>query len=152
MTTKISTIHDAIVTKISTYLTSYTQLPNPYIIEENPSTFLKYGFGVAIGPGERTNRVIGCEVSWQRTFMVTLVNYVTTTDTNTTVRETLTKGLLEDHFTLLKQFEKAASLGSVCIDAIVVSDTGIEYTMIDGAPYYISQIELTCEYLEDITS
>lgn len=152
MTTNISTIHDAIVTKIQTFLTDYLQLPNPYIIEENPSTYLKKGFGVAVGPGERTNRVIGCQVSWQRTFNVILVNYVTTTDSNTTVRETLSKGLLEDHFTVLSEFEKAASLSGVAIDAIVQSDTGITYTKIDGAPYYVMEIDLTCEYLEDLTS
>lgn len=152
MTTKISTIHDAIVTKIQTYLSSYTQLPNPYIIEENPRPYLKQGFGVAIGPGENSNRIIGQEFSWKRTFIVTLVNYVTATDSNTTVRETLTKGLLEDHYTIVKRFQMAGSLSSVCEMVTVIADTGIEYTLIDGAPYYVSQLELECEYIEDITS
>lgn len=151
MSTKISAIHDALVSRIQTNLSSYLQLPNPYIIEENPSSYLKLGFAVAIGQGERTDRVIGCQVSWKRTFIVTLTNFVTATDSNTTVRETLTKGILEDHFTLLKQFEKAASLSGNAIDAILVADSGIKFLVIEGTPYYIVEIELEVEYLEDLT-
>ncbi len=151
MSTKITAIHDAIVSRIHSNLSSYLQLPNPYILEENPQSYLKLGFGVAVGDGERTDRVIGCQVSWKRTFIVTLVNYVTTTDSNTTIRENIAKSILEDHFTLLKQFEKAASLSNNAIDAIVVADSGIKFAIIQGSPYFIVEIQLEVEYLEDLT-
>lgn len=148
---KISTIHDAIVTKISTNLSTYSQLPNPYALEENTNLYLKKGFGVAVGPGERTDRVIGCQTSWSRTFTVTLTNLVSTTDHKTTARETIAKALLEDHFTLLKQFDKDADLSGNAIDGVVVSDGGIEFVRIDDAPHYVTEIELSVEYLEDLT-
>lgn len=148
----ISTLHDAIVTKISTNLTGYTQLPNPYDIEDNNKLYLKKGFGVAVGPGNRSDRIIGCKVSWQRFFNVTLINAVTTTDHNTTSRETIAKSLLEDHYTLLSQFEINAGLGGNAIDGIVIQDSGIEFIIIDGTPYYMSEIEIGVEYFEDLTS
>lgn len=149
---KISTLHDAIVSKISTNLSSYTQLPNPYVVEENPHTLMTKGFGIAIGPGVRTDRVVGCQVSWERSFLITLINYVVTTDSNTTVRENITKTLLEDHYTLLTQFEIDAGLSGTAIDAIVSQDGGIEFIEIDSRPYFLTETELVVEYLEDLTS
>lgn len=149
---KISTIHDAIVAKISANLTSYKQIANPYLIEENPITILQKGFAVGIGAGVRTDRVIGCQTSWERIFVVTLINYVRTTDTNTAVRETLTKSLLEDHYTLLSQFEKDSWLSGVAIDGVVSSDGGIEYLEIAGKPHFVIEIDLAVEYLEDLTT
>ena len=148
---KISTIHDLIVSKITSNLTAYTQLPNPYILEENTNLFLKKGFGIALGPGNRTDRVIGCQTSWQRTFNVILINIVTTTDHNTTARETIGKDLIEDHFILLKQFDKDADLSGNAIDGVVVADNGIELVEIDGVPHYVIEMEIIVEYLEDLT-
>ena len=149
---KISTLHDAIVTKISSNLSSYTQMPNPYSLEENPHPLLVKGFGVSVGAGVRTDRVIGCQVSWERTFLITLINKVTTTDSNTTVRETLTKGILEDHYTLLKQFEIDGGLSGTAIDGIVTADSGIELVELDSKQHFLIELELTVEYLEDLTS
>ena len=149
---KISTIHNAIVSKIATNLTSYKQIPNPYLIEGNPLTILSKGFGVAIGPGITTERVISCQTSWERSFIVSLINYVATTDTKTSVRETITKNLLEDHFTLLGQFSKDSYLSNTAIDAVVSSDGGIELIEIDSKPHFLIELEINVEYLEDLTS
>ena len=148
---KISTIHDAIVSKIATNLTSYKQIPNPYEIEDNPHTILSKGFGVAVGPGVATERVISCQTSWERSFLITLINYVATTDTKTSVRETITKNILEDHFTLMGEFSKDSYLSGTAIDAIVQSDGGIEFIEISGKPHFLIEIELVAEYLEDLT-
>lgn len=149
---KISTLHDAIVTKISSNLSDYTQIPNPYDIESNPKTLLTKGFGVSIGTGIRTDRVVGCQVSWERSFLITLINYVNTTDTKTSVRETITKGLLEDHFTLLNKFEIDGGLGGEAIDGIINADGGVELLEFDSKPHFLIEIEIVCEYLEDLTS
>lgn len=149
---KISTIHDAIVSKVSSNLSDYTQIPNPYDIESNPKTLLTKGFGVSIGAGLRTDRVISCQVSWERSFVISLINYVNTTDTNTTVRETITKSLLEDHYTLLSKFEIDGGLSGVAIDGIVNADSGIELVEYNEKPHFLIEMELVVEYLEDLTS
>ncbi len=150
--TLISTLHDAIVTKVSTNLSSYTQLPDPYEIEGNNKLYLKKGFGVAVREGEGTNRDVGCMMSWRRFFEISLINQITTTDHNTTSRETLAKNLLEDHYTVITQFQVASSLSGNAISAIGVSDGGIELIYIDDVPYYLCQILLDLEYMEDLTS
>lgn len=149
---KISTIHDAIVTKISTNLPTYAQIANPYVVEENPLTILQKGFGVAVGAGIRTDRLISCLTSWERVFTVILINSVKTTDNNTTIRQTLTKNLLEDHYTLFTEFEKDSGLSGVAIDGIIASDTGIQFIEIDSKPHFLIEIDLTVEYVEDLTS
>lgn len=149
---KISTLHDAIVNKVSTNLTSYTQIPNPYDIPSNPKSLLTRGFGVSIGTGIRTDRVVGCQVSWERSFLITLVNYVNTTDTKISIRESITKGLLEDHYTLLSQFEIDAGLSGTAIDVIVNADGGVELIEFDSKPHFLMEIEIVCEYVEDLTS
>jgi hypothetical protein len=150
--TKIATLHDAIVTKIATNLSTYTQLPNPYAIEDNPRTLMIKGFGVSVGSGIRTDRLIGCQVSWERSFLITLINYVVTTDSNTTRRETISKALLEDHYTLLTQFEIDGGLSGTAIDGVISQDGGIEFIEIDSRPYFLCEMELTVEYIEDLTT
>lgn len=150
--TKISTLHDAIISKITTNLSSYTKFANAYILERNPKTLLKKGFGVSIGPGVRTDRIIGCQVSWERLFQIVLVNQIHTTENNATVKETAMKAILEDHYTLLTKFEIDGGLSGNAIDGIVSSDGGVDYLEIDDTPYFVMQIDLSLEYFEDLTS
>lgn len=149
--TLISALHDAIVTKIATNLTSYKQLPDPYEIESNNKLYLKKGFGVAIKEGEATDRNVGCLWSYKRMFEIPLVNQITTTDHNITSRETLAKSILEDQYTVMTQFQIASSLGGNAISAIGISDDGVNIIYIDDVPYYIIRITLDLEYIEDLT-
>lgn len=151
--TQISTIHDAIVTKISSNLTSHKQLPNPYILEANTDLFLQKGFGVAIGAGVRTDRYVSNQiVTWERSFIITLTEKITTTESNITAKETITKTLLEDHFTLLKKFDQDISLTLSALGVTFTSDGGFDYVEFNGRPHFVCEIELLVEYQEDITS
>lgn len=149
---KISTIHDAIITKIEANLTSYTRLANPYELELNPKTLLRKGYGVAISAGARSNRVVGCQVSYSRDFNISLINEILTTDDNRALKETAAKDLMEDHFTLLSKFEIDGGLSGVAIDGIVIADSGIQFVELDTATYYLIEIEISVEYLEDLTA
>lgn len=149
---KISTIHDALVTAVTGVLPGRTQLPNPYDPEANNELYLTNGFGVAVGPGIRTDRLISCHMSWQRTFVVLLVNQISTTDHNTSGREDITKNLLEDHFLVFDLLEKTTL--SSTIKAEVFSDTGITVLRPEGdglRRYLLTEIDVSAEYLEDLT-
>ncbi len=149
---KISTIHDNIVTLISTYLSTYKQLPNPYIPEENPELFLTKGFGVSVGPGVRTDRLLQNHLTWKRTFTVILTKKISTTDHNIDSRETITKNLVEDHFTLVKRFDLDPQLSSSALKAEVFSDSGIQYIDVNKTRYFIMEIDLEVEYREDLNA
>lgn len=148
---KISQIHDALISLIAGQLSTYIKLPNPYFIRDNNELFLKKGYGVAVGTGTRTDRLLSCQFSWQRDFHVVLTQLVTTTDSNTTQRETIVKNLLEDHTLVIEQIEKNTSLNGLCIRSEVVSDTGIQYLEGETGRYFVIEIDVVTEYLKDLT-
>jgi len=147
----ISEIHDAIVSLVAGQLTTYKQLPNPYFIQDNNELFLTKGFGVAVGPGFRTDRQLSCQFSWRRDFTVVLSRLVTTTDHNISQRETLVKSLLEDHTLVMETLEKNVSLNGLCVKAEVISDTGIQF--LEGATgrYFVIELDISTEYFKDLT-
>ena len=148
---KISLIYDALVARCDSVLTDYSQLPNPYDIEANNELFLSKGFGVAVGAGLRTDRLISCQKSWERTFSVILTNQITTTEHNIDANETIQKSILEDHFALFSDLEKETTLSQITIRSQVEADDGLEFVDLDDARYYAMQITVLTEYLEDLT-
>jgi len=118
--TKISDIKSAVVTLVSSTITDYQQLSNPYAIDENSHLTLKQGFGVAVGPGRDTERYVGCLVTWERLFTIILIRQVLTTQNNVTAREVIDTALLDDHDKLRKAFYLDSTLSgkSHCLDCI----------------------------------
>ena len=144
----ISTIHDTLITKVSSVLSSdYKQLPNPYELGENNELYLTKGFGLAVGAGSRTDRLINCKASWQREFSLTLVNQITTTDHDLDKRQDIAKSLLEDHFLVFIELEKDTSLSGLVIDSKIESDSGLQFIS-EINRYYFIDMSLTVEYLE----
>lgn len=148
---KISTIHDNLLALISTNLGSeYKKLPNPYIIDDNNELYLTKGYGLAIGPGARTDRLVSCRQSWQRDFTLYLTQQITTTDHNTDDRETIIKAMLEDHFTLFDALESDSTLSGSAIRAQMESDSGITILDLESARYLLLEIDVIAEYLENV--
>jgi hypothetical protein len=149
---KISTIHDYLVTLVSTQLPSYTELPNPYIPEENNELYLSKGFGVAVGAGQDRNRVVSCKLTWQRDFQVVLTNQITATDHDITQRQTVTKAILEDHYTLIDAIYKDTGLGGNAAKAEVFADSGLQFlTVGETDRYFVIILDVLVEYFEDLT-
>jgi hypothetical protein len=145
---KISDIYDAVVTLVSTKLPAYSRIPNPYALDENTAVLLKRSFGLAIGPGSNTERYVGCLVTWERVYTISLITQVVNTENDTTGRASIEKGLIEDHRAILLGFESDSTLGGICIKAVVTDDGGISY--IDGqqAKFLAVEISLAVEYQE----
>jgi hypothetical protein len=147
---KVSTIYDALVSYVETTLTAYKRMPNPYISAENAGLILAKGFGIGIGPGINTNRLLGCKMSMQRDFSIILVNQVTTTDHNVDARETLEKSIFEDQFSLIQGLEGNTTLGVEAIKCLFVSDNGLNYLESDRNKFFLLESNFTTEYLETI--
>ena len=148
---KISQIHDALLARLSSVLPSYRQLTNPYDLEDNNELYLTKGYGVAVAPGNRTDRMISCQRSWLRTFNVVLTNQITSTDHNITANTAIQKSLLEDHFQVFSDLEKETTLSALTLRSQVESDGGIEFLDIETARFFIMQLNISCEYVEDLT-
>ena len=145
---KITTIYNAITTKLQTTLPTFQRIANPYTIDENTAILMKRAYGLAIGEGTNTARYVGCLTTWERSFTIGLVTQVVTTENDATGRANIEKEILEAHKSLLTAFEVDPTLGAVCIKAVIESDGGINY--IDGARSKFLAVELTLrvEYQE----
>lgn len=148
---KITQIHEALLARLAAVLPSYRRLANPYDIEDNNELYMTKGYGVAVGSGTRTDRLISCQKSWERSFTVILINQITTTDHNIAANDDIQRNLLEDHFAVFSDLEKETTLSQIAIRSQVESDDGIEFVDLETARYYVIQLSVLTEYLEDLS-
>lgn len=148
---KVEAVYDAIVTQVNAVLVpqNYVRLPNPYDVQANTFLHLRQGYGIEIGPGNNTERYVGCLSTWERTYTIILVRRVVTTENNTDVRVTIEKAIMDDHESLLKAFELNSSLGEVAIKTVVQSDGGINFLDVDRQKFLATSINLIVEYQFD---
>jgi len=143
MTTKATQIYDQLVAKVHATLTTYTELPESYAIEENPSYLMAKSF--AVGFGSETNEELhACALlNFERSFSVILVNKIAATINNRTDRATCEKALIEDGMTLIKALHNDLTLGGYATVNRYIESSGIEYVVTnEGTEKFIS-INLT---------
>lgn len=150
MPTKISEIYDACVDLIeSTLPNTYLRIPNPYTVDVNTFLHLRHGYGIAIGPGQDTQRYVGCLVTWERVFSIILVQQVIATQNDTAVREVIEKDILDDHDKLRKAFYLNSTLGSLAIKSTVLDDSGVNFIDGERLKFLGLVMSLFVEYQED---
>ena len=151
MATAISSIHDELHTVVAAALPAgYRLIPNAYITPENVGLYLRQGYGIAVGPGNNTERIIGGKKSYQRDFQVFLTRELMTTSTNTEARQTVEKQILEDFDTVLKAIEENPTLNGNAGKTVLINDGGLEYLESDRAKYFLIETTVTVEYLENV--
>jgi hypothetical protein len=151
MPTRIEEIYDALATTLESTLTGYVRFPNPYVIAENTYLHMKSGYGLAVGPGTDTERLVGCQISWERSFTVVLVKQIMTTQNNTGNRVLVEKDILDDHDALRKAVYNNSTLGGKAIKTTLVSDGGVNFIDGDRLKFLSMEIEIVTEYLESST-
>ena len=147
MTTKISTIYDALVSVVGGVITTYKRIPNPYFIDENNQLLLAKGFGIGVGSGTRRDLEV-CKLAWNRIFTVVLVQQITTTDNNVNDRIDIEKAMLEDHFAIIRAIESASTLNGNDIKADVLGDSGMQFLTGDRLKYLSISIDINILYQE----
>lgn len=147
---KVSTIYDALQTLVESNLTTYTKIPDPYKLEDNTELFLVKGFGIGMGNGENTERLVCGYISIRRSFTIALVNKVTTTENNLSSIATSEKNIMEDCYTLIKALEADTDLQGNCVKSTYLSDSGIEFIDSDLGKYLLLQMEVDIEYLDAV--
>jgi hypothetical protein len=147
----ISTIFDTFKSKLQTWLPSHVQLTNPYAIDQNTEMALSQGFGIRWGGGGNTNRLVGCQMSVQRTMTVIITRQFYANDLNVVGKETTEKYLMEDEYTIIKNIESDVDLGSSSLAKILfVSDNGIEFVFTEKDNYLKLEITFELEYFENL--
>lgn len=145
---KIEDIYDKLNAVVAATLPSYTRFPNPYAIDANTFLHLRQGFAVSVGPGADTERYLGCLITWQRDFTVTLVRQVMATQNDLPNRESLEKEILDDHDLLRKAIYNNSNLDQNAIKTTLVSDSGLQFLDGDRLKFLAIEMTINVEYEE----
>ncbi len=128
MSTKISNVYDDILTELASIFPNKTRIPNAYSLENNQITFMRDSYGLRVdsaAPIDRDYTVF----SRFRNFTIVLTREVVTTEVQTSQMDTAVKAMLDDFYTLQKEFLAGDQFGSSeNIDIVNVGAfSGIEF-------------------------
>ena len=142
----LSTSYDELRTKIAATLTDYTEINNPYLIEDEADVMYHLGWTIGLADSVNTNRTICNKITFGRDFIITMTKRYYAPSRDITARVTAEKTLFDDQITLLKELVVFTS------DAIVkisyTNDSGINF--LAGDRFGILQLDttITLEYFE----
>lgn len=107
---KVSTVYDKVLEVIPVLFPSKIRFPNAFEPEDNPEPFIRDGWGLRVdGQGFQESEF--SEIETIKTFAVVLTKEVIKTDSQSTQIDVAKKSLLEDVFTLQKEFFQIDRLG-----------------------------------------
>lgn len=149
----ISTIYDNLASVCGTTLSTYTEIPWPYRLNDNPVTLLHKGWGIGVTDGIRANpNELYNLLLMDRLCQVILTNQATYSKDDASNRRTQEKTFLEDLFLIIKAFELPTNWPSGVIDISYVSDDGITYQEFEnGARIMSVVINFQYRYEETVT-
>lgn len=119
----------------------YFKITNPYDLTQNSSQFLRQGWGLAVGPGNNSNRELDCSITINREYRVVLTRALESLELNVDTKDVVVKTLLEDAFDVIADFEREVRLDDDKYNVLFISDTGIQN--LQGDDFSIIMVEMT---------
>lgn len=151
----ISTAYDALLTRVETVLdvatNGHTRLPNPYKPEENNERFLVKGYGIVMGAGSNTQRLVNCKFTVNRQMEIVLTRQYFAREDDASAKADTEKALFEDQYLLINDFEKDISINGQTMYTRWESDSGIEYVSANTDRFLMLRTIFSLEYLESFT-
>lgn len=148
--TKISTIHDTIISKLAALFPAMQRIPNAYSLIDNPEQFLKESYGLKYNGSER----IGFEFCNRRekaSFAAVFSREFFKLDTKQTAFDNPTKLILESAESFKAEFYKTDNLGDSNIIAVdVASTSGLANLTGDKYNFLNIEVQFTVDYHEVI--
>lgn len=156
MSTKLSTIHAALIAKIEATIPALIEkrLPDPYTLETNPAILLNRGYAVKIAEGLNTERELSCNAWISRTFSIVMTRIVEALKTDTERKSDQALELAEDMMAFRLAVEKDSTLDGNAASFKYVSDTGIQLSLFEEGDKHFYTIEalVSIEYSESYTA
>lgn len=149
---KISDAHAALIARLATLFPSaqgWKRLPNPYKPDENTDLFLRQGYGIALGSGANTNRLINCQISLERNLNITIARKYEGLENDDLKKAATELQLFEDQFALIKDLETDVTVNGEAMYCRYVGDSGIEYVKGTTDKFLMVRTEIALEYLEN---
>lgn len=147
---KISSIYDTLVSRLTAILPTHNRLSNAYLPEQNPEPTLRQAWGLQYNSGENTNRHVNCQLSIEDGFVVVLTRKYYALELNAAGKSNTEKDLLEDRFLVIKDFEKDPSLLENAAKAVYVDNGGIQFVFNQDKPFYKLELRFSIEYFEQL--
>lgn len=110
MSSKISTVFDTISSTLATLFTSKTRIPYPESLTDNAELFLRNGYGVRFDGSNPIGDEF-CNYSIEYSFTVILTQEFFDNESNYTNDDTSKKAMLEDVYTVQKDFYNIDKIG-----------------------------------------
>jgi len=141
MSTRISDIYDDILTELGTIFSTKKRIPNAYSLADNPTLFLRDSYGLRVDAATPVNRDF-TSFSRFRNFSVILTREIIQTEIETTRTDTAVKAMLDDLYTLQKNFLSGDQFGSAAnIDIVNVGAfSGIDYVYSEKGNFIVSEV------------
>jgi hypothetical protein len=128
----------------------WVRLPNAYRPEENPDTFLKQGYALALGAGQNTNRQLNCAMSVSRTITVILARLYTALKEDAAQKAVAELQLFEDQKKLIVDLETEVTVNGSTMYTRYIGDGGIEYVQGTTERFLMVRTEIQLEYFEPL--
>lgn len=145
---KISTIYDALITRLTTLYPTHKRLANPYTPSENNALLLTQGWGLAVGVGVNTEEFLGCKLSIDRQFTVVHTRKYIALEADAVTKADVEKALFEDQFLLFQDLEEDITLSGLAVNVKFVSDSGLEFVQAGNDKFLLISSVLTAKYYE----
>lgn len=147
---QISSVYDAMNSRIASVLTSHLRLNNPYAIEKNPTLLLKLGYGVVIGPGTNNPKQLSNQLAINREMRVIISRKFYALPNKPADRATAEKLLLEDQFLVIKDFERNTTLNETAAVTNYETDGGLQFVNESNEDFLYIDTTFSVIYFENL--
>lgn len=148
---KVTDIHDALLTDLQALFPEKIRIPNPYSLEDNSELNLINSYGLSIGSASEDDGEFN-SVFVLRTFTVSLTKEVFRIETQEDAFDTASKEILEDLKLLRNELCKGDELQvASSIDIIKLGgDSGIEFLLGEKSKFLTITLSFDIGYMEEI--
>lgn len=137
----VSTVYDAILTRMASLFPSKTRIPNAYSEEDNHEHLLRDGYGLRYD-GESLVQGQFNTISNEHLFTIILTRELIRVDPDTAEFDIIVKGLLDDMSTIRKDFYEVDGLGTVSAE-MITPNASTAITQVFGQKNNFFKIETT---------
>ncbi|MEY3882115.1 MAG: hypothetical protein RIQ94_2911 [Pseudomonadota bacterium] len=137
----ISTIYDAIITKVDALFSGKLRIHNPYELSDNPELITKDSWGLKVETCDIEDMEF-CKLTTTRQFAILFIRQFATIGNKEDAFDAVSKLILEDQQTLLNNLYSPTELDqNSIIDKIdIVNISGIEFTQSNQKKYLFCEI------------
>lgn len=118
----ISTVYDAIITKMASLFPSKSRFPNAYSETDNPEHLLRDAYGIRYD-GENLIPGQFNTIANQHEFTIIFTRELIRLDADVAEFDVIAKGLLEDASTVRKNFYDVIGIGTTAVELIEPTST-----------------------------